>query len=163
MFDFKKEVLKRKDIIVKTLQDLLRIENKLETFKPENKGAPFGQKLKEALYFMLNLGQKDGFKTLNVDGYAGHIEYGNQTDWVGIIGHLDVVPAGNHWSYPPYEAKIVDGKIYARGSQDNKGPVIASYFALRILKELNVPLKKKSEICFRIRGRMRMALCGSLL
>ncbi|WP_017192801.1 dipeptidase PepV [Italian clover phyllody phytoplasma] len=143
MFDFKKEVLKREDIIVKTLQDLLRIESELETFKPENKGAPFGQKLKEALDFMLNLGQKDGFKTLNVDGYAGHIEYGNQTDWIGIIGHLDVVPAGNHWSYPPYEAKIVDGKIYARGSQDNKGPVIASYFALSILKELNIPLKKR--------------------
>ncbi|WP_240682811.1 Sapep family Mn(2+)-dependent dipeptidase ['Catharanthus roseus' aster yellows phytoplasma] len=71
------------------------------------------------------------------------MEYGEQKEWVGMIGHLDVVPAGTGWTYPPYEALIVDDKIYGRGSQDNKGPVIASYFALKISKELNLPLSKR--------------------
>ncbi|MBH8597046.1 hypothetical protein [Thermoactinomyces sp. CICC 10523] len=39
-------------------------------------GAPFGRKIAEALEYMLKLGERDGFKTKNVDGYAGHIEYG---------------------------------------------------------------------------------------
>lgn len=54
-----------------------------------------------------------------------------------------MVPAGNKWTYPPYEARIVDGKIYARGTTDDKGPTIASYFALKFIKDANIKLKKK--------------------
>lgn len=144
--DFKNEVLKRKEEIIKDLQGLIRINSELTSFDPNRVGAPFGLGNKEALDYMLNMGSRDGFKTLNVDGYAGHIEYGNSNDFVGIIGHLDVVPAGNDWSFGPYDATIHDGKMYGRGTEDDKGPTIAAYYAMKILKELNVPLSKRVKL-----------------
>ncbi|VEU80817.1 dipeptidase PepV [Haploplasma axanthum] len=144
--DFKAEVLKRKDDLIKDLQKLIQINSELTTFDPNRVGAPFGEGNKEALDYMLSLGNKDGFETLNVDGYAGHIEYGKQNEFVGIIGHLDVVPAGSGWSYPAYGAEIHDGKMFGRGTEDDKGPTIAAYYALKILKELNVPLSKRVKL-----------------
>src|SRR5690554_6238030 len=125
MIDFKQEVLKRKDEIIKNLQELLRIESELTTFDPNREGAPFGEGPKEALDWMLNLGKEKGFVVNNVDGYAGDITFGDTKDYVAILGHLDVVPAGSDWNFPPYGAEIHDGKIYARGAMDDKGPTIA--------------------------------------
>lgn len=144
--NFKEEVLKRKDQLILDLQKLIQINSELTTFDPNRKNAPFGEGTKEALDFMLDLGERDGFQTVNLEGYAGHIEYGNQKDFVGIIGHLDVVPAGNDWTYPPYGAEIHNGKMYGRGTEDDKGPTIAAYYALKILKELNVPLSKRVKL-----------------
>ncbi|CCV64455.1 Acetylornithine deacetylase [Alteracholeplasma palmae J233] len=144
--DFEKEVLKRKDEIIKDLQELIKINSELTTFDPSRVGAPFGEGNKEALDWMLALGKKDGFKTVNVDGYAGHIEYGDAKEFVGMIGHLDVVPAGNDWTYPAYGAEIHDGKMYGRGTEDDKGPTIAAYYALKILKELGVKLSKRVKL-----------------
>lgn len=145
-FNFKDEVLKRKDLLIEELQNLMKIKSELTTFDPNNQEAPFGPGNKEALDFMLDLGKKDGFETLNVDNYAGHIEYGNQEDYVAMVGHLDVVPAGSGWSHPPYGAEIHDGKLFGRGAEDDKGPTMAAYFALRILKELEVPLSKRIKL-----------------
>jgi succinyl-diaminopimelate desuccinylase len=144
--NFKEEVLKRKDQLILDLQKLIQINSELTTFDANRKGAPFGEGTKEALDFMLGIGERDGFSTVNLEGYAGHIEYGHQKDFVGIIGHLDVVPAGNDWTYPPYGAEIHDGKMYGRGTEDDKGPTIAAYYAMKILKELNVPLSKRVKL-----------------
>lgn len=144
--NFKAEVLKRKEHLIKDLQDLIRINSELTTFDPKRQGAPFGEGTKKALDLMLSIGKRDGFDTVNLEGYAGHIEYGKQTEWVGMIGHLDVVPAGNDWTYPPYGAEIHDNKMYGRGTEDDKGPTIAAYYALKILKELNVPLSKRIKL-----------------
>ncbi|ABC65548.1 dipeptidase PepV [Candidatus Phytoplasma asteris] len=146
MIDFKKEVLKRKDALIEALQTLLKINTELTTFDPNRTGAPFGKGNQQALNFMLDLGSQSGFKTLNLEGYAGHIEYGDQKEWVGMIGHLDVVPAGTGWYYPPYEALIVDGTLYGRGTQDDKGPTMAAFWALKILHELNLPLSKRIKL-----------------
>ncbi len=145
-YDFSKEVHKRKEQIIKDLEEIVKINSELTTYDPKRKGAPFGEGIKEALDFMLDLGQRDGFKTENVEGYAGHIEYGDQDEYVGMIGHLDVVPAGNDWTYPPYGAEIHDGMMYGRGTEDDKGPTIAAYYALKILKDLDIPLSKRVKI-----------------
>ncbi|MBE0700250.1 MAG: dipeptidase PepV, partial [Acholeplasmataceae bacterium] len=144
--NFKEEVLKRKDDLIRDLQQLIQINSEMTTFDPNRKGAPFGEGTKEALDFMLEIGKRDGFETVNLDGYAGHIEYGRQNEFVGMIGHLDVVPAGNDWTHDPYGAEIHDGKMYGRGTEDDKGPTIAAYYALKILKELNVPLSKRIKL-----------------
>lgn len=144
--DFKKEVLKYKDELINDTRKLLQINSELTTFDPNRTGAPFGLGNKEALDFMLDLAKKDGFNVLNVDGYAGHIEYGDSKEYIGSIGHLDVVPAGSDWTYPPYEAKIVDGKIYARGTEDDKGPTMAVYYAMKILKNLGVKLNTRIKL-----------------
>ena len=144
--NFKEEVLKRKGQLLKDLSDIIKINSELTTYDPNRKGAPFGYGTKEALDLMLSIGHRDGFEAVNLDGYAGHIEYGKQEEFVGMIGHLDVVPAGNDWTYPPYGAEIVDNKMYGRGTEDDKGPTIAAYYALKILKELNVPLSKRIKL-----------------
>jgi succinyl-diaminopimelate desuccinylase len=144
--NFKEEVLKREKEIIADLTKLIQINSELTTFDPKREGAPFGHGIKEAYDFMLGLGKRDGFSVVDVDGYAGHIEYGDQKEYVGMMGHLDVVPAGNDWTYPPYGAEIHDGKMYGRGTEDDKGPTIAAYYAMKILKELNVPLSKRVKL-----------------
>ncbi len=146
MYNFKEEVLKRKDEIVSKLQELIKIPSELTTFDPERIGAPFGEPIRDALDWFLALGQKDGFITENLDGYAGHIILGNQDTFVGSIGHLDVVPAGNNWKYPPYGAVIDNGNLYGRGTSDDKGPTIAVYYAMKILKDLDIPLKHQIKL-----------------
>ena len=143
MINFKEEVLKRKEDFIKDLQQLLRIKSELTEYNPNSKDAPFGPGNKEALEWFLALGKKDGFKTLNVDGYAGHVEYGDQKEYVAMIGHLDVVPALEGWKYPPYGAEIHNNRLYARGAEDDKGPTMAGYYALKIIKELNLKLSKR--------------------
>ena len=144
--DYKNEVLKRKDEIIKDLQDLIKIPSELTTFDPNRENMPFGQGPKQALDFMMELGKRDGFKTHEYDGYAGDIEYGDQSEFVAMLGHLDVVPAGNDWVNPPYEGVIIDNIMYGRGTEDDKGPTIAAYYALKILKELKVPLTKRIKL-----------------
>lgn len=144
--DFKNEVLKRKNELIKDLQDLMKINSELTEFNPNNLNAPFGQGNKAALDLMLEIGANDGFKTVNVDNYAGHIEYGSGDEYVAMVGHLDVVPAGSGWSYPAYGAVIDNNRLYGRGAEDDKGPTIAAYYALKILKELELPLSKRIKL-----------------
>ncbi|MGI6782148.1 MAG: dipeptidase PepV [Acholeplasmataceae bacterium] len=144
--DFKNEVLKRKDDFLKDLQSLIEINSELTSYDPMRVGMPFGPGPREVLDKMLEIGEKDGFNVLNVDGYAGHIEYGHQQDYVAILGHLDVVPAGSDWTYPPYELTIVNNKLYGRGVEDDKGPTLAAYYAMKILKDLNISLSKRIKL-----------------
>lgn len=45
-----------------------------------------------------------------------------------------MVPAGDGWDSDPYEPEIRDGKLYARGSSDDKGPSVAAYYAVKLSK-----------------------------
>lgn len=143
--DWLAEVENRREELLRDLQELLNIESVLDEQQVE-KDAPLGKPLKEALDFMLNLGEKDGFTTKNVGNIAGHIEWGEGDGLIGILGHLDVVPAGDGWSTDPFKSVIKDGKIYARGAIDDKGPTMAAYYALKIVKELALPLKKRVRV-----------------
>lgn len=150
--NFEKIVNEHKNEIVKTFRELLQIpsvlDDDLQTKISNVPGEPFGPNIKKALDYMLELGKKDGFDTLNDEGFAGEISYknGSPKESVGILCHLDVVPVGKNWSYPPFEARIVDGKIYARGTSDDKGPTIACYYALKFIKEAGIKLKKEIKI-----------------
>lgn len=128
---FKKYI--NQEEIIENLQNLIKIPSTYE--KSLNPNEPFGENTKKALDYILNLGQKLGFSTKNIDGYCGYIEFGNGNELIGIIGHLDVVPEGENWTYPPFDGKIVDNKIYGRGSIDDKGPVIASLFAMKAIMD----------------------------
>ncbi|MGG1677979.1 dipeptidase PepV [Neobacillus sp. NRS-1170] len=136
------EVEKRKDALIKDTQGLLHIKSLLDE-ENTSSDAPLGQGVKEALEYMLQLGEKDGFTPKNVGNLAGHLEFGEGNELLGILCHVDVVPEGDGWSSDPYGAEIRDGKIYARGALDDKGPTMAAYYALKIVKELGLPLKKR--------------------
>ena len=100
---------------------------------------PFGQGVHDALLQMLKRGEELGFDTYNDDNYAGHIEWKSENggdDYFGIVGHLDVVPVGSGWSSDPFEMiDNGDGFVYGRGTSDDKGPVVASLYALKALKD----------------------------
>ena len=129
-----------KDDIVKTTQELIRIPSVYE--KSNDKKMPFGKNVNSALEYMLNLGEKLGFRTKNIDGYCGYIEFGEGSELLGIIGHLDVVPEGTDWTYPPFSGTIADGKIFGRGAIDDKGPVVASLYAMKAVMD-NCKLNKR--------------------
>lgn len=144
--DFKAEVAARKEALIADLFSLLEINSERDDSQvtPET---PFGPGPVKALEQFLSLAARDGYATTNVDNYAGHFTYGDDlpddAEVLGIFAHMDVVPAGSGWDSAPYSPEIRDGKIYARGASDDKGPTMACYYGLKILKELNVPLTKK--------------------
>lgn len=111
-------------------------------------GMPFGQPVAEALDYILHVCKESGFTTHNVDGYAGHAEFGTGEDIIGVLCHVDVVPAGDGWTSDPFQPEVREGKLYARGAVDDKGPTMAVVFALKIIKELGLPLKKRVRLIF---------------
>ncbi|MGY3767121.1 dipeptidase PepV [Vagococcus vulneris] len=141
--NWKQEVEARRDDLMRDLFDLLSIPSVREDDKA-TADAPVGPGPKAALLRFLELGERDGFITKNVDNYAGHIEYGSGDETLGVIGHVDVVPVGPGWNSDPFKPEIRDNKIYARGASDDKGPMMAAYYALRIIKELNLPVSKRT-------------------
>ena len=140
--DFRAEVDKRKDALMEDLFGLLRINSERNDSKVDDKH-PFGPGPVKALEHFLALAERDGYKTRNIDNYAGDFEFGQGDEVLGIFAHLDVVPAGSGWDTDPYEPVIKDGKLYARGSSDDKGPTMACYYALKIIKELELPVSKR--------------------
>lgn len=134
---------KYQDEYVNLVKKLLKIPTVLEKFEPSNKQAPFGKDIKKALDLMLKTAKDDGFIVKNIDNYAAHIEMGDGDEVLGVLGHLDVVPAGGKWHNPPFSAYEADGKIYARGAMDDKGPTIAAYIAMKMIKDANIKLNKK--------------------
>jgi succinyl-diaminopimelate desuccinylase len=143
--NWQKEVESRRDAFLKDLEGLLRIPSVRDDSKATD-DAPFGPDVKKALDYMLELGEKDGFATKEVGNVAGHIEYGAGDELVGVLGHVDVVPVGDGWTNGPFDPVLKDGKLYARGVADDKGPTIAGYYALKILKELDLPISKRIRI-----------------
>lgn len=124
-----------KNEIIDSLSELI----KFPSVSDENSSSqyPFGEECNNALNYILELGNSMGFRTKNVDGYCGYIEFGEGEEIVGIIGHLDVVPADiqDGWTTPPFSPTIRDGKLFGRGSIDDKGPVIASLYAMKAIKD----------------------------
>lgn len=129
-----------KDDIIKSTQEIIKIKSVEDEAKP---GKPFGEGVNEALECALNMGTKLGFVSKNYDGYAGQIDLGEGENVVGVLAHLDVVPEGSGWTYPPYAAEIHDDKIYGRGTIDDKGPAIAVLYAMKAIKESGFPIKSK--------------------
>ncbi|MFX1515943.1 MAG: ArgE/DapE family deacylase, partial [Promethearchaeota archaeon] len=63
--------------------------------------------------------------------------YGSGKKTLYFHGHYDVVPASNDTQFQPYTE---DGRLYGRGSSDMKSGLAVMIYALRIIKELNIPL-----------------------
>lgn len=141
---FEQETKNYQEEMISHLQQLIQIPSVNGT---ASLGKPFGDGPDHALNYLLALGNELGFKTKNIDGYCGYIEFGDGPEMVGIIGHLDVVPEGENWTYPPFSATLADGKIYGRGAIDDKGPVIASLYAMKAVKDYcereNITLSKR--------------------
>ena len=141
MFD--EIILNNKQNIINTLCELIKF-NSVST-ETNDLTMPFGKECKNVLDYTLNLAESQGFRTKNLDGYCGYIEFGEGDEMVGIIGHLDVVPANENdgWTTPPFVPEIRDNKIYGRGAIDDKGPVTASLYAMKAVLDSGVKLNKR--------------------
>ena len=140
MLNLQEKVLTYKDEIVKGIQGAVQIKSVQE---PAKEGKPFGEGPTAALQYFLDLGAKLGFKVENFDNYAGTIEFGEGEEVVGILGHVDVVPEGDGWIYPPYGGVIADGKIFGRGTLDDKGPSMICLYAMKAIMDSGVKLNRK--------------------
>lgn len=133
------------DEMISSLQALAAIESVAVEGTPDK---PFGEGPARALDCALALCGALGFRTKRCGSYMGYAEIGEGTELIGILVHLDVVPAGSGWDYPPYAATVADGKLYGRGVTDDKGPAVACIYAMKDLLDSGIPLKKRVRILF---------------
>ncbi|KOS67593.1 diguanylate cyclase [Lysinibacillus contaminans] len=142
--DWLQAAKERQDELVRELQELVQINSVLdeETATAE---MPFGKGPLEALEWLLAKGQMEGLQTKNIHNYAGHIEMGEGEELLGILCHVDVVPVGNekNWTYPPFSGTVADGKLFARGAIDDKGPTIAAWMGMKLVKDAGIKLNKR--------------------
>ena len=66
----------------------------------------------------------------------------DQTIW--LVAHMDTVPPGdlNSWNTPPFSPRLVDGKLYGLGTEDNGQALIASLFAAETLMNMGVEFER---------------------
>ena len=131
---------KMKDSIVSSTCEIINIPSVSDEHDGSN--TPFGLNTVRALEYALTLGNSFGFKTKNIDNKCGYIEFGSGEKLVGIISHLDVVPADNTWNFDPFNATLFNDKIYGRGAIDDKGPTIAALYAMKAIHD-NYKLNKR--------------------
>ena len=134
MIDFKNLVEDYKTEALNTLKGLIQI-NSIYDEKTISSDAPYGQGVKNAMNYMKNIALKDGFNIDTCDNRCLEISYGEGETLIGIFAHLDVVPVTGNWIYHPFDAVISDGKMYGRGTSDDKGPGVSAYYALKALKD----------------------------
>jgi predicted dipeptidase len=136
------------DAAIKDLGKLVGVASYNEPAEPN---APFGKGPKAALDKVLEIIGNLGFKTYeDPDGYYGYADIGEGDETFGIVGHVDEVPAGNleAWDVEPYQLTEKDGKLYGRGTQDDKGPTIAAIYAVKSILDKGYKLNKKIRVIF---------------
>lgn len=142
--EIRKRFVAYQDEIMEDLGKMIAIDSERGETK---EGAPFGENPLKALKTYLAIGERMGFDTDNVDNYAGSVEYGKgKEESVGILAHVDVVPAGEGWATDPFKLTIKDNVMYGRGVIDDKGPAIAALYGMRILRDMGLPLKRSIRI-----------------
>lgn len=127
-------------LLVEAVSRLVRIESTLGDPAP---GQPFGPGPAAALDEMLAISRAWGLPGENLEGYVGVIDLNQKETALHILGHLDVVDAGEGWTVTEaFQPKLVDGILYGRGVDDDKGPMVAALLAMKAVQDLGLPLRK---------------------
>ncbi len=130
------------------IQDIVQLVQMDSQRSEPSENAPFGKNVAETLDKALEICEREGLSTRNVDHYAGYGQWGEGDEYIAIMGHLDVVEVGDGWKYPPFSATIADNRIYGRGALDNKGPLVAAFYGMLALKELGLKPKRPIRVIF---------------
>ena len=139
--DWQLEAEKRRDQMIQELQQMIAIPSILSEDSAID--APFGKEVKRALDWFIDRGETNGFEVKNVDHVAAHLEIGEGQELLGILGHVDVVPAGEGWQRNPFGGEVAEGRLYGRGAIDDKGPTIAAWTALNMVKDAGFEFTKR--------------------
>ncbi len=138
--------------MVEALTEMLRIP----AIGPESGGEGEFERAR----YVRELAEKCGFKDIeNFDALDERVRLrsrpnlmlkrrGNSDQTVWIVSHMDTVPPGDldAWTYPPFSPKVVDGKLYGLGAEDNGQSLIASMFAAKALNELGVTPERSTAL-----------------
>ncbi len=140
--DVRSMVEQYRDELLEKLGKLVAINSEEGTPLPD---APFGEGPRKALTTALAMMEADGFKTVNLDNYAGYAEMGQGNQLIGIVGHLDIVPAKKEdgWDSDPFVMTEKDGVLYGRGVSDDKGAVVASMIAMKVIRDMGIDVNKR--------------------
>ena len=134
--------------LLEAIQTLVRIPSVIE--EPAA-GCPFGKPIDEALHTALTIAASLGFRTVyEAGGYYGYAEIGSGEQMIGVLGHVDVVPPGSLelWQSPPFAPEIRSGRLYGRGTQDDKGPLLAALYAAKAPLDHGQPFNKRVRFIF---------------
>ena len=142
-------LISEKDNMIEELKRFLSINSVFDE-STVSKEKPYGNGVSEALEYVAKLGMQYGFEVDKCDGHATELTIGEGEKVIGIFAHADVVPATGVWSQPPFAPYVKDGKLYARGSSDDKGPFMAAFYAALALKQAG--LIKNYKIRFVVGG-----------
>ena len=135
------------DNIKNYLNDLKTLISFKSVKSAKEPAAPFGKECRYAIDFIKSLAEKFGFTTIDYDGYCLEVDFGEGEE-IGIMGHLDVVPAGDGWESEPYILTEKDGVYYGRGILDDKSPMLSCLYCLKELKESGIKVNKKFRMFF---------------
>lgn len=138
MSTVKDHIEKNKEKYLSELFDLLRIPSVSADSKHKDD-------VRKAALFVMNKLKEAGADKVELMETGGHpIVFGEKTvdpsrPTVLVYGHYDVQPPDPLalWNSPPFEPTVRDGKIYARGSCDDKGQVYMHIKALEIMIQQN--------------------------
>lgn len=140
------EIEKIKPKLLNAIKQMVEIES-VESESQED--APYGVGPKQALDQALKISKELGFKVVNIDNKIGYAQYGEGNGpYLGIFGHVDVVPLGEGWVHDPLGGEVVEGRMFGRGVLDNKGPIMTNLLALYALKSLGITFPIPIRIVF---------------
>ena len=129
--------------LIEDLKALIRIPSIVEY---DQELYPMGSACKQALDCFETFGKKYGFECVNHEDYALSIlssSYSSSERELGMLGHLDVVSAGDGWTTPPYQPVLHKGYLFGRGSLDNKGPLVMCLYVMRCIRDLQLPITSR--------------------
>lgn len=146
--DYRKQITayleEHRQELIDDICTMVRIKSDKMSAEP---GKPYGEGPAAALEAALGIAKRMGFSVKNYQNYVGAIDFGGNEPALDILAHLDVVPAGNNWTVTEPFSPLVDGdRIYGRGTSDNKGPAMAALYAVRAIRDLDIPLSKRVRI-----------------
>lgn len=128
--------------LIESVSEMIKIPS-VEDPTTQTPQKPQGEGCYRALKKMAEKAEALGFSFKNVENVAGHAEWGQGDEILGILGHLDVVPAGTGWDDDPFSGKVKNGYIWGRGAIDDKGPTLSCLYAQKALMNLGFKPKKK--------------------
>ncbi|MGL5955943.1 MAG: Sapep family Mn(2+)-dependent dipeptidase [Brevinema sp.] len=118
-------------------------------FVDDSSATPFGLPIDQCLDTTLKICQHLGFHTKkDPEGYYGYAEIGTGTELIGILCHLDVVPADPPWDTNPFTLTRQNNKLIARGIADDKGPTMVCLYALKSAINLSSSINKRFRFIF---------------
>lgn len=138
-------MLSKEEFVAREAENMKRDLGKLVSFPStfSTDALPFGKENQKVLACALAMMQASGLRTKNLDNYCGYGEVGEGNKLIGILAHLDVVPAGDGWDSDPFHMVEKEGILYGRGVSDDKGGVTAALYALKYLVETKYPFRKR--------------------